>query len=410
VATLRRALALWLVLFAAYGLAIAGDHRVTPDEARRALVAESIVTDGDLDVADDARGSAVRGVHPNAEGRTLAPVGTGLGLLTAPAWAVAGDTGVRLWLAAITALGFCLAAALARRLVPEPWASASACVAGLSPPAIAAATSISPEGAGATILAGAALLALRARDEPRAVLAFWSAALLSMLPWIGLELLAPAVVVSLALARWLRRRRRGLTGFIALEVVLTSGVVFVTLHERLYGDITPYGADPTGAATVADHLARWPRAIGLLIDRDAGLLRWAPVFGLAALGMALLVRSRRDRLARVISSQIDVEVAATFLVVLVAAVAGTAVFLAPADHGAWLGPRELVPALPAAAALGAWGLRFAPRIGAALALITLAASAWLLAGVVFGDATLRPPHGPLPWAGAEQVLPAIRRP
>jgi hypothetical protein len=42
--------------------------------------------------------------------------------------------------------------------------------------------------------------------------------------------------------------------------------------------------------------------------------------------------------------------------------------------------RHLVPALPVAAALVAWGLRHAPRVGAALGVVTLAVGAALFIG------------------------------
>jgi hypothetical protein len=61
--------------------------------------------------------------------------------------------------------------------------------------------------------------------------------------------------------------------------------------------------------------------------------------------------------------------------------------------------------LPAAAALAAWGLRFAPRVGLVLIALTLAASIWLLAGLRLGDGGLAPVRGDVPWGGAERVLP-----
>ena len=79
---------------------------------------------------------------------------------------------MELFLAAIAAIGFVLAAALARRLVPEPWATGAALVAGLSPPALMASTTIAPDAVAATVLAGAALLALRIRERPRRRWAF----------------------------------------------------------------------------------------------------------------------------------------------------------------------------------------------------------------------------------------------
>ena len=127
---------------------------------------------------------------------------------------------------------------------------------------------------GATALAGAALLALRVREEPRRSWAFWGAALIGALPWIATELIAPAAVVALALTRWLRRRQRGLAGFIALEVVLTSGVVYITISDRLFGGLTPHDVargGATGASGAADHLARAPR-LATALGRPRGLV------------------------------------------------------------------------------------------------------------------------------------------
>ena len=61
---------------------------------------------------------------------------------------------------AMLALAFVLAAALARRMVPEPWATVGVGLVGLSPPAVAASTTITPGTAAAVLLAGAALCAL----------------------------------------------------------------------------------------------------------------------------------------------------------------------------------------------------------------------------------------------------------
>jgi hypothetical protein len=155
---------------------------------------------------------------------------------------------------------------------------------------------------------------------------------------------------------------------------------------------------------VGEHLERWPRIAGLWIDQDIGMLRWAPFAALAFVALFLLWRSRRDRLAVVVSDQIDVEVTATFFALVAGAVLLVAVFLAPSDLGPWFPARHLVPALPFGAALAAWGLRFAPRAGALLTAATLAASIWLL----IGADTLRPVGGGGPWGGVEKVLPTIR--
>jgi hypothetical protein len=421
----RRAAALWLVAFAAYaagaGLDATPGEDLSEPEARTLLVTQSIVHDGDLDLRDDVGARAWRdfyggGLPPLGgprEGRLVEPQGIGFPLLLAPGYAVGGRLGAELLLAAITALGVVLAAALGRRLVPEPWATAGALAVGLSPPALIAATAIAPEAAGATLLAGAAVLALRIRDDPRPVTAFWCALLLALAPWLAVKLAAPGAIVALAMARWLRRRARGLAGFVALEVVVFGAVLYVSVNGRLYGGLTPYAGLPepgaTGAASVADHLERWPRLLGLWIDRDVGLVRWAPVALLALGGVVLLARSRRERLVRVVPDQVHVEVVAGFLALVSATVVLVATFLAPTIAGPWFPGHELVPAWPFAAALAAWTLRRAPRLGRALALLSAIASVWLVLAVrVDENAGTAPPHGPLPWGGAERVLPELR--
>ena len=99
-------------------------------------------------------------------GRSVEPQGIGFPLLIAPAYALGGANAVEAFLAAIAALGFVLAAAVGRRMVPEPWASGAALLVGLSPPALAHATAVYPEAAAGTALAGAALCALRVRERP----------------------------------------------------------------------------------------------------------------------------------------------------------------------------------------------------------------------------------------------------
>jgi hypothetical protein len=420
---LRRALALWLLLFGAYAAAMGVDaapgSRYTAAEAHVLLTARSLASDASADLSDEYRDRAWQDWYPgtlipsagSTNGRLLEPQGLAFPLLVAPALELGGPTGVELWLAAVTAVGFVLAMLLARRLVPDPWATGAVVVTGLSPPVLAAATTVGPGMLAGTLLVAAALLALRARAEPRLRWAFWCAALVAVLPWLGVQFALPAAVVAVVLATWLKRRQRGLAGFVALEVVLTSAVVYLTTNDRLFGGPTPHAArladdPPTGAAGLAGHAARVPRLLGLWLDRDAGLLRWAPMVALAGLSAWLLWRSRRERIAIAVPERADAEVAAGLLLGIVAAVVAVAAFAAPALHGDWLVPREVAPALPALAALAAWGFRHAPRAGAVLAALTLIASGWLLlAGWFDAGAGIAPPTGTRPWGGVERVLP-----
>jgi len=129
----------------------------------------------------------------------------------------------------------------------------------------------------------------------------------------------------------------------------------------------------------------------VLVDRETGILRWAPALGLAGVGAYLLVRSRQERVSKAIPARRDGEVAAALACL---AVAGAVVAAALAS----LSPAA---ALPPAAALGAWGLQRAPRTGALLCALTLAGTTWvavqLAAGSVDGWLSLASdaPWGPL---------------
>lgn len=410
-----RAVALWLALFAVYaagvGLHASPGEDLSAAEAHQLLLTRSIVDDGNLDLSDEYGAAAWRPFYggdlppltgPRERGQ-LEPMPAGFALLCAPAYALGGRIAVELWLAALAALGFVAAASMARRLVPEPWATRGVLAVGLSPPAVIAATMISPDAVGASALAGAAALALAARERPLARLTAWSGTLLATLPWLAVKLLAPGAVIAAALFRWPRRRRRGLVGLVGLEVALFSLVLFVSINDRLYGGLTPYavlpdGVSPTGAHGFADHLERWPRLLWLWLGPPQGLLLWAPATALALVALWLLARSRRTHLARALGDQVDVEVTAAFLTTVVAAAYLAATFLAPTTAGPWFAAHQLVPALPFLAALSAMGLRRLPRTGTALAAVTLALTVWTLLAPRIDDATtLAPPRGALPW-------------
>lgn len=304
-----------------------------------------------------------------------------------------------------------LAALLARRIVPEPWATAAALLTGLSPPALAYSATVYPELTAGTLLAGAALAALHARDRARVRHALTAAALLAALPWLGPEYLLPAAPVAVQLVRWTARRGRRLAAIAATEVMVGSLVFYLTLNDRLFGGLTPHaadaGANATGAAFPLDYLERVPRLAGLWIDRDYGLLRWAPVLALSFFAAWLLWRSRRSRVARVAPERLDAEVAAALLLAICAGQVAAAAFAAATMSGFWFPGRHLAAALPAAAALAAWGLRHAPRTGSALGALTLLASGWLAVGLARGDLDgwIGAPASSAPWGPAERLLP-----
>jgi hypothetical protein len=412
----RRAAAVWIVLFAAYaatiGLPAFGSSQFGGDEPHYLLTAESIVGDGDLDLRDEYAARAYRDWYPYVlerhgrltNGQADEPQGAGFPLLIAPAYALGGPLAVQLFLAAIAALAFTLGALVARRVVPEPSASAAALACGLSPPALAYGTAVTPELTAAALICAAALLALHARESPRIRRVAGAALALGTLPWLGLLFVIPGAVVALALLRWLRRRARGFAMLVFVEVLLFSGVMYVTINDQLFGGLTPAAADVPGRGLddvgLAGYADRAPRLVALWLDRTYGALRWAPVIALAFFALWLLWRSRRDRLADVLPGRREVEVTATLCALVCGVQVLVAAFVAPTMFGFWFPGRYLIVAFPLAVALVAWGLRSAPRTGAVLAAVTLAASAWWYAelridgGGIIGPSS-RAPLGPL---------------
>ena len=420
--TLRRGAAMWVLLLAAYastiGIHAFGSSDYGADEPHYLLTAESIVSDGDVDLANQYRERAYADWYPGTldvdgsptNGQINEPGGLGFPLLIAPAYAIGGPVAVELFLAALAALGFVLAVALARRLVPEPYATAAPLIAALSPPALAYSTAVSPELAAGTVLAGASLLALRVRDRPRLRTALVAGALVAVLPWLETRYLLPGAVVAVAITRWLARRRAGIGGLMALEVVLFSLVMFATINDRLYGGLTPSAAESPGqsatdAAFPAEYLDRGYRLLSLWIDGDYGVLRWAPFGALALWSLWLLWRSRRAHVARAVPERLDAEVAASLLTLVCAAQVFVAAFLSVSAAGSWFPGRYLIAALPVAAALAAWGLRHAPRIGALLGALTLAASAWLYLELRLGGGSWVSPPQHVPFGPLGDALP-----
>jgi hypothetical protein len=411
----RRTLALWLLLFGVYaatiGLDSFGDSDYGGDEPHYLLAAESLLDDANVDVRDEYEARAFEEFYPydldrhgkETEGRLNEPHGVGFPLFILPAYAIGGSHGVELFLAAIAALAVALAYRLALRVVPDPWALSAAAVAGLSPPFVAYGSAVYPELTAGAALAGAALLALRLDQRPGWRSAFGCFALLGALPWLGTKFALPGAVIGVFAARSLWHARRRTLAVGSVEVSLFSVALLIGINEALYGGPTPYSAEVEGeTATDASfpfgYLDRAYRLVALFLDRDYGLLRWAPVFALVFAGLWLLWRSWRDRLARAVPGVREIEVAAALCAAVLGAQLVVAV-LAPTMFGFWFPPRHMLAGLPVAVPLMAWGFRHLPRVGVALSGITLAASVWLYVELRWAGGsfvTERPdPFGPL---------------
>jgi hypothetical protein len=431
------------VLFAAYAATLGLDAfpgtEYAGDEPHYLLAAHSIVHDGDLDVADEYRASAYRAFYPFAldqhgvprGGRLHEPHGAGFPALIAPAYALAGARAVELFLAALAALGGALAYLLARRAAPDPWAFLAALAVGLSPPLLAYGGAVYPELTAGAVLSGAALLALRLGTAPGGGrgAALGCFALLATLPWLGTKFVPAGAVVGVFALRalWRSGRRSLVLGGLALSGAVA--IAYVLANRALYGGPSPYAADAAGrSATGADfplgHLDRAYRLGALLIDRDYGVVRWAPVLALALVGAWLVIRARRrpgsasaDADGRTLSArgalgaggrtlpEPDARAAAGLCAAAAAAQLAVAAFLAPTMFGFWFPGRHLVAGLPLAVPLVALGLARLPRAGAVLIALTAAASAWLYADLRLAGGTFVYGLPPAPWGPLEGLFP-----
>ena len=380
---LRRAAAVWLILFAVYaatiGLDAFEDSNYAGDEPHYLLAAQSLIHDGDIDVLDDYQQRSYAGFYPDvlqAQGqltkrRLNEPHGGGFALFIAPAYAVGdviegggrgGANTVEIFLAALAALAFAFAYLLALRVEPDPWAFWGTLAVGLSAPALAYGSAVYPELAAGCALAGAALLALGLYERVSRRAAFGCFALLGLTPWLGVKFVPAAIVIGAFAVRGMLREGRRTLAIGSAELATFSLALFVGLSEGFFGGPTPYaaraaGASATGADGIGDYLERSYRLVTLLGDPEYGLLIWAPVILLALFGIYLVWRSREDGLRRTLLEQVGVERTGWLCAIVFGVhVAGRGVRGAGCD-------RLLVPGAPAgrrAAADGAAG-----RLGAA---------------------------------------------
>jgi len=420
-----RAVAIFVALLALYastlGLDAFGASDYGGDEPHYLLAAGSLVEDGDLDVLDDHAAREYAGFYPYdldmhgapRDGALHEPHGAGFPTLIAPALVLGGPVAVELFLAMIAAVCGALAYLLARRLVADRWALLAALAVGVSPPLLAYGTAVYPELAAGAALAGAALLALRLAERPPSWAAgLGCAALLGTLPWLGTKFAPAGLVIGVFAVRAVRAGGRRAVAIAGVGLVAMSAIAYVLVNQALYGGPTPYAADfegetATDASFPLGYLERAYRLVALVLDRDYGLLRWAPVFALALAGAWLAYRALAREGGDQLAAAPDKQARRTLLLCGAAALAQllVAAFLAPTMYGFWFPARHLLAGMPLAVPLVAYGLVRLPRTGLALAAVGVAASVWVWLDVRLGGASLAIDRPDAPWGPLEVVFP-----
>jgi hypothetical protein len=361
-----RARALFLIAFLFYALLatrLPGPAGPQGDEPHYLVMAHSLLTDQDLDLADEFAkreysaffaGALQPHTSPASPPGRVYPVHTpGLPVVLLPGYALAGYAGARLLMAALAAL----TAAVVYRLVREVSSSDAAATAvwallTFTPPLPFYALALYPETPAAL---ATALFLWIARSDPSPRRVVLAGILAAALPWLHPKLLPLA-----ALGLLLVLLRRGKTGPRILALALLAGSLAALLHffHELYGRYSLSAAYGPGFSSDVS-LARVPRgAAGLIFDRQYGLLAVSPVWALALPGWAALWDRRPGDALR-------------------AAILGGATFVVGAAFSMWWGgacppARFVVPALPALclALLPAAAAR--PTLAAALGGIGLA--------------------------------------
>ncbi len=297
-------------LYLVVGLRYVDRLQASGDEPHYLLMAQSLASEGDLDLRDNfARGDyrayapALDGPHygaPRADGRPFPAHSPGLPALLAPAYALGGRPACVALLALLAALVVAQVPVLARQLgATRAAAGFAACVAA-GPPLAFYAFHVYTEVPSALALA-LALRLLNDADEtgPRpgraasTPAALGIAACAAALPWLHVKLIPAAAALGvLALARLRGRDRALFLGAAALAAAL-----YVAYHLSIFGRATPlalYGGGlPRGVAP-----APLRAALGLLLDRSFGLLPHAPAFVLALAALPLLPALLRGRLGQ----------------------------------------------------------------------------------------------------------------
>ena len=418
-----RYLLLWALLFGLYastlGIDTVGDSDYSGEEARILLTAASLASDRDADISDEhsdprhtARLPADVALHGRMmDGRVHDPQGVGLPALVAPAYMLGGPRAVELFLAAATALAFTAGAALARIVVPDPWATRGLALIGVSPPAVAQATTIGPDPSAALLLVVAVLFAARTREDASVGSAAACALALAGLPWLSPEYVVAGLPVAGMLIHCSLRQRRRLAALVAVEILSTSLIAYTALNGILYGGLTPLSADVDHLlwpelATLDGYVERISRVAALWLDRDIGMARWAPIVVLSLFGAWLLWRSRRTLLSRALPERREAEALAALAVAACAGQLVMAALLSSDLYDTFPG-RHLLAAAPLAGILVAWASRHLPRLSAILGALTVLATAWLLVELRTGSIQAwSPPFSSAPWGPLERLLPS----
>ena len=323
--------------------------RTSADEPQYLLTALSLGEDLDLDISDEIDAEAYLPFHEIAlnpqtielddAGQRISPHDPLLPVLLAMPMRLGGWVGAKATLAVIAALTAAMTLWVAvRRFRADPRVAAPVVASSfVAPPLTSYATQVYPElPAGLCVVV--AVGALTGRLDRRAVVLV--AAAVVALPWLAVKYAPVALVLAVALLWQLRARDRR-HALLAASGLAVAGVVYLLVHQRIYGGWTVYAAGDhfvDGELLVVgndpNYLARSRRLVGLLVDRGFGLGAWTPSLLVIPAALTAVVRLRVR--------------GATLLVATVLVGWAIATWVALTMQGWWWPGRQVVVVLPVA--------------------------------------------------------------
>ena len=347
---LLSAAALFLLLSVAYAFSIdiraSRGASISGDEPFYLLTTQSLLQDGDLDLANqyEARSYESFFDHPNGlwrqsvpleNGRLLSPHNPGLSVLVIPGFALGGLGGAQVQLLLTAAAAMTLAFLLADRLTNRRgicWAVTL--VVGLSATAFIYSTECYPEFPASLALLACLLVATK-RQRLSPVDGLYVAVGLSAVCWLGVKYVPLALLVASYFLY--KADRPGRVALLTLGGASTG--CFVWFHLATFDSLTPYNVNLVYAGLSSIELVdrhaefgdRLYRLWGLFVDRRFGVGRWAPLLLAAVPGLVLLAFGNGER---------------RLLLGLIVLQLLIATFLAVTMMGWWFAGRTLLVVLP----------------------------------------------------------------
>jgi len=408
-----------------------GKYSVAGDEPHYLMVSESLRADGDLDLRNnyaqnDGEKFGAAGVlpeqhiRPNRDGRFFPVHDIGLPVVLLPVYSAAtavsnvtSESVLKRFrmtrglfaysLISIVMIGVVAAAAALTRsaLVANgtdaAMASAITIAAWLSPPVLSNSFVVFPEIPALLTTAAAIHLAFAGASSPRRGRLFALALFLGLLPWFHRKLVLYGALLAIAVLR----ERRGWWSDMTVGERAIAAVLFAAPQAALAAWTWHYWGNLAGPLALEGSLfsrdAFTHGFAGLLIDRESGLLAWAPIYAVAV--AAWILAGRR------------------YLLWLAAC---ASLYLLSAAHLQWWGgfspaARFLMPTVPILCLVGGVAMKHRPFRYASLALLVpqvfVSADGWQHTRDLWpqGNGHNAVLDRLLSWFGAsDRILPSLR--